>query len=340
MILRKENRMKQLDIDGAVISNVYQCEIGSQCKSTANKGGLGQPQPGLLKADDYDEVKASALSSGELICGNCFDVIRHVPSDTVDLVVTSSPYADVKDYGPAVRVVHPDEYVDWILPLLNEIHRTLKPSGSFILNINDRLVNKQRHPYVHELIVRTSRETALKIYDTYTWVKRGSLPTGNDRRLNDWTEYLIHFCKDEKHLKWNMDAVREPHSPNTIKRCEYAVSGFQLKVDEDGRAQGRSRKIIRLNEKGKIPSNVFTFPTAAAVRGKIHPAAFHISLPSWFIKALTDEGDLVMDVFAGSGTTCLAAKMLNRRFIGIELSPEYYEDALRRIGSIAMKMAA
>ncbi|RJR51786.1 MAG: hypothetical protein C4576_03295 [Desulfobacteraceae bacterium] len=304
-----------------------------------------------LCAEGYEVEGCSVLFNSEpkrdnsvlvnsIIRGDSFDAIKQVEDDSIDLCLTSPPYADVKDYGRSVKVLHPDEYVDWILPLLQEVHRTLTPSGSFILNINDRIVNKQRHPYVHELIFRATMETGLKLYDTYTWVKRGTTPSGNRKRVNDWTEYLIHFCKDASLLKWNMDDVREPHNPNTIKRCAYPVSGFGLKVDEEGRAAGRERKAIRLNEKGKIPSNVFTFPTAAAVKGKIHPAAFHISLPTWFIRALTDERDLVLDPFCGTGTTCLAAKQLKRKFMGFEINEHYHKCAEERVNNVALAMAA
>jgi len=113
-----------------------------------------------------------------------------------------------------------------------------------------------------------------------------------------------------------------------------------LEVDKEGEAVGRTRKMIHLNGKGKIPSNVFHFPTASAVRGKKHPAAFHIDLPSWFIKALTDEGDVVTDVFSGSGSTCLAAKKLSRKFIGIEMNEKYHEIAEERVNNVALANAA
>ena len=314
-----------------------------------------RPDPAALrKVDDHEEGKepsrlpqtnpqSNREDEGQkdfpfvnrIILGDCFEVIKDIEESSTDLCLTSPPYADVKSYGRVVKIVHPDEYVNWLLPLLDEIHRVLKPTGSLILNINDRIVNKQRHPYVHELIVRAVRETALRLYDTYTWVKKGTLPTGNGKRLNDWTEYLIHFCKDENLVKWNLDAVREPHSPKTIARYKSPVTGFELRVDQEGKATGRSRKVITLNKKGKIPCNVFTFPTAAAIKGKIHPAAFHIALPTWFIKALTDQGDLVLDPFCGIGTTCIAAKVLERNFIGIEISPIYHEDAVKRVENAA-----
>ena len=97
---------------------------------------------------------------------------------------------------------------------------------------------------------------------------------------------------------------------------------------------------MTLNPKGKVPSTVFTFPTAANERGKVHPAAYHEDLPAWFIRALTDEEDIVFDPFAGSGTTCLAAKKLNRRYLGMELNPTYHADALERLGKVMEVNAA
>lgn len=276
----------------------------------------------------------------KIILGDCRAILREIPNDFVDLALSSPPYANVKDYGEGVTVFHPDHYVDWILPLFEEIFRVLKPSGSFILNINDRIVNKQRHTFVHELILRATRETGLKLYDQYFWFKKTALPNGNSKRLNSVTEYLLHFCKDENLVKWNMDAVREAYNENTLQRCQYPVGSFNLDVDEKGRPKARARKIIQLNENGKIPSNVFHFPTASAVRGKRHPAAFHPDLPSWFIRALTDEGDLVLEPFAGSGTTCKVAKELNRNFIGIELNEEYHRIASESVNSVAMAKAA
>jgi len=162
------------------------------------------------------------------------------------------------------------------------------------------------------------------------------MPNGNQKRLNNVTEYLFHFCKDEKLVKWNMDAVREPYSENSLKRCRYPMTSFNLEVDREGRPKKRIRKVIQLNQKGKVPSNVFRFPTAAAVRGKKHPAAFHQELPSWFIRALTNEDNLVLDPFSGSGTTCLAAKLLNRKYIGIEINPAYYEIAVKKMNSVTV----
>ena len=270
---------------------------------------LGRP---LVESPRLLPERCSDISPylNKITLGDCFNILKQIENSTVDLALTSPPYANLRNYGCDIPVFHPDDYVDWILPLFDQIYRVLKPTGSFILNINDRVVKRKRHPYVYDLISRATRETSLRLYDVYFWFKKTAMPNGNQRRLNNVTEYLIHFCKDEKLVKWNMDAVREPYDENTINRCQYPVGSFNLEVDKKGLPKDRKWKIVQLNQKGKVPSNVFRFPTAAAVRGKNHPAVFHLDLPSWFIKALTDEGDLVLDPFVGSGTTCLAAKLL------------------------------
>ena len=272
----------------------------------------------------------------KIILGDCFNILRHIENSTIDLVLTSPPYANLRNYGCDTPVFHPDQYVDWILPLFDEVYRILQPTGSFILNINDRVVKRKRHPYVYDLICRATRQSSLRLYDVYFWFKKTAMPNGNQKRLNNVTEYLFHFCKDEKLVKWNMDAVREPYSEKSLKRCQYPVTSFKLEVDREGRPKKRIRKVIQLNQKGKVPSNVFSFPTAAAVRGKNHPAAFHQDLPSWFIRALTDEGNLILDPFSGLGTTCLAAKLLNRKYIGIEINPSYHEVAVKRMNSVTV----
>lgn len=270
----------------------------------------------------------------KVIQGDCFKLIEALEDNSIDLVITSPPYADVVNYGKGVDIYHPDNYVVWILPLFNEIHRILKPSGSFILNINDRIVKKQRHTYVFELVYRAVKESNLKLYDRYFWVKKNAQPNCNSKRLSNSTEYLFHFCKNVDLIKWNMDAVREPYNENTLIRGQYPVASTQFKVDESGIPLARSKRMRKAHEKGKIPSNVFQFPTAASIKDKKHPAVFHIDLPTWFIKALTDEGDLILDPMCGTATTCAAAKQLSRDYIGIEINSTYHKMAVERINSV------
>ena len=307
----------------------FETAIGEARPITLSTQGSSKP---LLLLPEH-------LSNGgpyrnKILLGDCFELITKLEDNSVALVLTSPPYSNIRSYGKGVDVYHPDDYVIWILPLFNEIYRILKPTGSFILNINDTLVKNERHIYVFELICRAVKESNLKLYDRYFWVKKNPIPNCNSKRLVNGTEYLFHFCKDVDLIKWNMDAVREPYTDSTLERAQYPVGRIRLKVDEAGIHRGRSKKIVKPHSGGKIPSNVFYFPTANSIKDKKHPAVFHIDLPTWFIKALTDEGDLVLDPMCGTATTCVAAKQLNRNYIGFEINSEYHKIAVERISSV------
>lgn len=283
------------------------------------------------------------MITNKVYIGDCFKLIKDLSDNSIDLLITSPPYADVKSYGKKVNVLHPDKYVDWLIKIMPDVYRVLKPSGSFILNINDKCHKKQRHIYVFDLIVRTVKETNLKLYDRYFWYKtEGTLPNGGPKRLNNITEYLLHFCKDPNKIKWNMDNVREKYSEATLKRFKSPMQKYG--VDEKtGEKILLDTSIWSLNKKGKPPSNLLNFKTNHKNKywgntGKIkHPAPFSPDLPTWFIKALTDPNDVVLDIFIGSGTTAVAAIKLNRQWIGFELNNDYAEDAMERIDNIMLK---
>lgn len=264
--------------------------------------------------------------------GDCFELIKGQPDNSVDLIITSPPYADIVNYGKNISIKKPNEYVDWIIPLFREIYRVLKPSGSFILNINDNCSNGVRNTFIYDLISTNNKETKLKLYDTYIWHKRNGIPNGSTKRFRNTTEFIFHFVKDAKHLKFYMDRVLEETTQATKERFSRGkVYGAQGRI-EDG---VRIKTAINKNTDDKVrPDNVFRFPTAGAARDNLikHPAPFHKELPTYFINLLTDENDVVLDVFAGIGTTGLACKELNRQFVGYELNPKYVEFGNKRIG--------
>lgn len=256
----------------------------------------------------------------KIIQGSCFDLIKQLPEKSIDLIVTSPPYADTKKYGKDVNVLHPDNYNDWILPLIIDSYRVLKDTGSFILNVNDRIVNKKRHIYALELPVRVTKESKLKLYDRYFWNKPG-IPNGSKKRLNNFTEFIYHFVKNENKMKFNMDSVREEYKEISKKRYNNKLNFYQ--TNDNGEKVLSHQKTRALNEKGKTPEGLFKFPNNSNTKGNKHPAPFSKDLPTWFIRALTDENDVVLDPFMGSGTTAESAIKLNRQWIGFELNTEY-----------------
>jgi len=267
----------------------------------------------------------------EIRIGDCFDLIKGLEDNSVDLIITSPPYADIVNYGKNISIKKPNEYCDWLLPIFNEIHRVLKPSGSFILNINDNCKNGVRNHFIYELIYRSQKETKLKFYDTYIWHKMNGIPNGGPRRFRNTTEFIFHFVKNQKDVKFHMDRVLEDTNIETKKRFERNnVFKPHGEIIDGIRIYGERNLIV----KDKVrPDNVFRFPTAGAARDNHikHPAPFHRQLPEYFIKLLTDEGDLVVDIFSGIGTTGLPCKDMNRFYLGFELNGKYAEFSRQRL---------
>lgn len=266
-----------------------------------------------------------------ILQGDCFQLIKEQPDNSVDLIVTSPPYADIVNYGKNVSIKKPKDYCDWLLPLFNEIHRVLKPSGSFILNINDNCSNGLRNPFIYELIHRSQKETNLKFYDTYIWHKRNGIPNGSPKRFRNMTEFIFHFVKNQKEMKFYMERVMEEPADETKNRAKYPWHPKGHGTIKDGERTEKNNidykpSLIR-------PDNVFRFATAGTERDNHikHPAPFNKELPKYFINLLTDEKDLVIDVFGGIGTTNIAAKELNRQHISYELNPKYVEFGNNRI---------
>lgn len=286
-----------------------------------------------------------------ILQGDCFELIKQQPDNSVDLVITSPPYVDIVNYGKKVSVKSTDTYVDWILPLFKEIHRVLKPSGSFILNINDKTEKGLRSTYIYDLISRNDRETKLKLYDTYIWHKKNGIPNGGTKRFRNTTEFLFHFVKDVKQLKFYMDRVLEEPKNSTTQRYKYemyngqgeVIDGVRIKKkvkrcgyekDLNGETQRFNYYEDRIDTNDKVrPDNVFRFSNAGASRDNTikHPAPYHKELPLYFINLLTDENDIVLDPFSGIGTTGVACKELNRDYIGYELNEVYHEFSIKRL---------
>jgi DNA modification methylase len=266
-----------------------------------------------------------------ILQGDCFELIKDLPDNSVDLVITSPPYADIVNYGKNISIKKPQDYCDWLLPLFNEIQRVLKPSGSFILNINDNCSNGLRNPFIYELIYRSQKETKLKFYDTYIWHKMNGIPNGSNKRFRNTTEFIFHFVKNQKELKFYMDRVLREPADETKKRRKYVWNiKDHGKIVDGERGDKREYNAERLPELVR-PDNVFRFPTAGLARDNTirHPAPYHKQLPEYFINLLTDEGDTILDVFAGIGTTGLVCN--NRTFIGFELNEKYCEFGNKRI---------
>lgn len=255
----------------------------------------------------------------DLYQGDCLDVLKTLEDNSIDLIVTSPPYSDQRKstYGG----IHPDRYVEWFLPISAELLRVLKPTGSFVLNIKEKVVNGERHTYVIELILALRRQGWLWT-EEYMWHKKNSFPGKWPNRLRDAWERLLHFNKDKK-FNMYQDEVKIPIGDWSTKRLAN-LSETDKTRDESKVGSGFGKKIENwVGKEMVLPDNVMYMATESS--NKNHSAAYPEGLPEWFIKLFTQEGDVVLDPFLGSGTTSRVANRLNRHSIGIELNEKYYK---------------
>jgi site-specific DNA-methyltransferase (adenine-specific)/site-specific DNA-methyltransferase (cytosine-N4-specific) len=259
-----------------------------------------------------------------IINSDSLSEMRKMPDNSVDLIITSPPYADQRKntYG-GVTV---DQYVAWFLPFTKEMLRILKPSGTFILNIKEKVVGGERSTYVIELILEMKKQGWLWT-EEFIWHKKNCHPGKWPNRFRDAWERLLQFNKTKK-FTMNQDAVKVPIGDWAKTRLKN-LSEKDKSRDNSSVGSGFGKNISNWVGKETVyPSNVLHLATESG--NKNHSAAFPTSIPGWFIKLFTNENDLVLDPFLGSGTTCLVAQELNRKSIGIELLPEYFEVAKAR----------
>lgn len=262
----------------------------------------------------------------KLINNDCFEALKLLLNDSIDLIITSPPYADQRKntYGG----ISADKYVDWFTPIAHELKRVIKPSGSFVLNIKEKAVNGERHTYVIELILMMKKLGWLWT-EEYIWYKKNSYPGKWPNRFRDSWERCIHFTKSKK-FNMYQEAVMVPMGNWKNMRLKN-ISDTDKKRDESKVGSGFGKKIENwTTRKMAYPTNVLHMATECGNRN--HSAAFPESLPGWFIKLFTAPGDTVLDPFSGSGTTLKVAKEMNRNAIGIEIQEEYCELASKRVG--------
>lgn len=263
-----------------------------------------------------------------LFTGDCQQLLPTLPDNSVDLIVTSPPYADnrKKTYGG----IAPDDYVAWFLPISRELHRVLKPTGTFVLNIKEKVVNGERHTYVLELIL-AMRQQGWLWTEEFIWHKKNSYPGKWPNRFRDAWERCLQFNKD-RHFAMYQENVMVPMGDWAKARLKNLSVTDQVR-DESKVGSGFGKRVANWVGRDKVfPTNVLHLATESNNRN--HSATFPLELPRWFIKLFTQEGDVVLDPFMGVGTTALAAQSLARHYVGIEIKEEYVDlanDALLRV---------
>ncbi len=276
---------------------------------------------------------------GQIIHGDSRDVLTTCDGESVDLIMTSPPFGLVrkKDYGN----VEADEYVDWFKPFAAEFHRVLKSNGSLVIDIGGAW-NKgypTRNLYHFKLLIMLCEEFGFHLAQDFYWWNPSKLPTPAE-----WVTVRRIRVKDAINTVWWLSKspwpkasnrrVLQPYSPSMQ---ELLAKGYRAKKRPSG--HDISEK-FRINNGAAIPPNLIAIPNTESSsfylrycedKGfKPHPARYPAELPEYFIRMLTDRGDVVIDPFAGSCVTGEICERTERRWICIELLKDYCQAALGR----------
>ncbi len=255
----------------------------------------------------------------KLMLGDCYEELKKIPDNSIDLIFTSPPYADSRKntYGG----VSPEKYVGWFLPISGELLRVLKPTGTFVLNIKEKVVNGERHTYVIELVLEM-RKQGWFWTEEFIWHKKNSYPGKWPNRFRDSWERLLQFNKN-KHFHMYQEEVMVPMGDWANKRLKNLSETDKVR-DPSRVGSGFGKNISNwIGREKAFPSNVLHLATET--KNRSHSAVFPEDLPEWFIKLFTKKGDCVLDPFMGSGTTVFVAQRLERNSVGIEILPEYFK---------------
>src|SRR5689334_331770 len=216
----------------------------------------------------FDLEHRPVVFSDAIICGDCEKTLKQLPDNSIDLIVTSPPYADRRNhtYGG----VHPDKYVEWFLPKAEEFKRVLKPTGTFILNIKERVHEGERHTYVLELVLALKKQGWLWT-EEFIWHKKNSYPGKWPNRFRDAWERLLQFNKQKK-----FKMLQEEVMVNTgdwAKTRLRNLSTTDKTRDESRVGSGFGKKIENWLTRDKAyPTNVLHLATECSNRD--HSAAF------------------------------------------------------------------
>lgn len=271
---------------------------------------------------------------GAAYLGDALVLLRQLPDDSINLVITSPPYAleFKKEYGnePQAR------YVEWFIPFAEEVRRVLRPDGSFVLNIGGAWEKGRptRSLYHFKLLISLVETVGFFLAQDLYWYNPAKVPTPAE-----WVNVQRVRVKDAVEPCWWLSKTERPKASN--RRVLVPYSDDMLRLIERGfrpkrRPSGHLAKPSWGQDNGgAIPSNVLImgnndsngrYLAALAARGLApHPARFPVQLPEWFIRFLTDPDDVVLDIFGGSMTTGWAAERLDRRWLGFEISAVYVE---------------
>lgn len=280
---------------------------------------------------------------GEAYFGDGLDLLREVTDKSISLILTSPPFALTrkKEYGNKDA----DEYVDWFLKFAREFKRILKNDGSLVIDLGGAYLpgHPVRSIYQFELLVRLCKELDFFLAQEFFHYNPSRLPSPAE-----WVTVRRIRVKDAVNMVWWLSVTEYPRANNRKILTPYSDSmkqllknGYKAKLRPSG--HDISTNFQKDNE-GAIPPNLLTLANTESnsaylrrcreVGIKPHPARFPLEFPKFFIEFLTDEGDVILDPFAGSNTTGQAAEMLRRKWLAFEIDKNYMEGSVYRFQEV------
>lgn len=320
-----------------------------------------------------------------IIEGDSELLLKEIPPDQINLVITSPPYYKQRDYGSFQNEIGNEEtvegYVDHLWKVFHECVRVTHPTGNIVYNIGDKYEDRSLQLVPYRFALEVLEREPIKLVNNVIWVKTNPTPRQYKRRLVSSTEPFFHFVKSDEYY-YDIESFMKPKktkkktnensdvgrgyfelieqsqlSPKEKEKAkeelskviqevrEGKIDGLRMKIrgvhapafgGQEGGRQIQMEKqgftIIKLH--GKKMRRDVIHCSVETIGNRKHPSIYPEFIIQEFIKLLTKPNDIVLDPFVGSGTTCVAAKKLGRRFIGIDVNPEYCQYARQRIGNV------
>jgi DNA modification methylase len=282
---------------------------------------------------------------GAAIVGDSRQLLAQLEPNSIDLVMTSPPFAlqREKSYGN----VDQGAYVDWLLEFCALVYKVLAPHGSFVLDLGGAYQKGKpvRSLYNYRVLIRLCDELNFQLAEEFFWHNPAKLPSPIE-----WVNKRKIRAKDSVNTIWWLSKTDFPHADVTKVLAPYSERMKKLQSDPESFYKPKLRpsghdigKGFATDNGGAIPSNLLQIPNTESnsryiqlckfVNIPAHPARFPQKLPAFFIEFLTKPGDVVLDIFAGSNTTGVAAESLSRRWLAFELDRTYLAASAFRFAS-------
>ena len=332
-------------------------------------------------------MKLRAISDlkNKIILGDNLSLLKQIENDTFDLIITSPPYFQQRNYGNGDLGIGNEttesEYLKNILTVFGECVRVLKKTGVIVFNLGDKYINGSLSLIPYKFAIQATQNQNIFLINQITWSKLNPTPRQDKRKLIQATEPFFIFAKSKDYY-FNLDNylqhldsfnksvkskpsdklgkkyveliknsdLSEEQKNNAIKALNQAIlavhngeiEGFRMKIHGvhklayGGQDGGRNNQIknngftiIRILG-NTMKKDIIESPVEIT-KNNHHPAVYPMYIIQELIKLLTQQGDFVLDPFCGSGTTCIAARNLNRNYLGIEINPDYVNLANNRM---------